>query len=288
MPTSAARTAQALHGLLEPLHTPLYFVAETRQAFEALGLEPRAQGYVAGRAAPMGAVGPGPVGAVFFNFNPALVSAALPSAWEIATPTQVIQARWEAIDSLFVRVGASRDGLDAAIELARAAVEAADLSGRPLAAGNAGLELPDAPFAALWQLLAVLREHRGDGHVALLTASGIAPVEHLVVYAAWQEQVSRRFLQRSRLWDDRAWEEAEASLRERGWLDDQGGLTAEGRAWRDALETETDRLAAAPYEAVGEPRSRRLFELLRPLAEQIVQAYGVFPRPPRLPERFEG
>jgi hypothetical protein len=287
MPTTAARTARALHRLIEPLHTPLYFAADVRTAFADIGLEPLAQGYVAGRAAPLGRVDPGPVAAIFFNFHPTLIGLGLPAAWDIASPREVLRARAGAVEAMFQRAGAPTDGLAEATELAGQAAAAAEHAGRPLASANAAVEPPGTPFADLWQTLTVLREHRGDGHVALLTASGVAPVDVLVLYAAWQGMVSRRFLQRSRLWDDDAWSAAEERLRTRGWLDDAGSLTAEGQAWRDRVETDTDQLAAAPYAALGVERSRRLFDLLRPLAVALDAADDVFPKPLQLPETFD-
>lgn len=286
MPATAA--ARSLHEIIEPIHTTLYFATDVKAAWETLGLEPMAQGYVAGRAAPMGAVGPESVAATFFNFSPVIARFAVPAAWEIVTPGEVLDARAAAIEALFTRVGAPTDGLAEATELARTAAAAADLAGRPLAAGNAAVAAPGTPFADLWQALTVLREHRGDGHVALLTTSGLHPVEVLAVYAAWQGQVSRRFLQRSRAWDDDAWQAAQDSLVERGWVDGDGDLTTDGRAWRDRLEGDTDRLAAAPYDALGADGCRRLFDLLHPIATSLDGAEGVFPKPLTLRASFDG
>lgn len=279
--------ARALHTVIEPLHTTLYFAADVKRAWTDLGLEPVAQGYVAGRAAPMGRVAAPTVSAVFFNFNPVLASSALADAWDIASPEEILGARAEAIEAMARRVGIPRDGIEEATALARDAVAGADLAGRPLGAANAAVAPSGLPFSDLWQALTALREHRGDGHVAVLLTSGLSPVEVLAVYAAWQRQVSRRFLQSSRLWDDEAWSAAEASLRERGWVDDEGGLAAAGAAWRDEVEAETDRLAARPYAALGEERTRRLFDLLHPMAAALDGAEDVFPRPLSLPIGFD-
>lgn len=286
MPVDAARTARVMHGIIELVHTPLYFARDAKEAWTGIGLEPMAQGYFAGRAAPLGPVGPAVVTAVFCNFSPQLVGLALPAAWEAASPAAVLAARARAMESLFTRAGAPTEGLPEATGLAREAAGAADLVGRPLAAGNAAVPAPGTPFADLWQALTVLREHRGDGHVALLTASGLHPVEVLALYAAWQDQLRRGFYQRTRMWDDQAWAEGEEGLRGRGWMDAAGALTSEGHAWRQALEDDTDRLAAAPYAALGEERCRRLFDLLQPIARAVVGAEDVFPRPPVVPASF--
>ncbi|MBW3618924.1 MAG: hypothetical protein KY461_01655 [Actinobacteria bacterium] len=287
MPFDAARTARTLHGVVELVHTTLYFARDARDAWSGIGLEPLAQGYFAGRAAPLGAVGPEVVTAIFFNFSPTAVGFGLPAAWEAASPAEVLAARARAMEALFERVSAPGDGLAEATELAGVAAGGADLVGRPLAAANAAVPLPGTPFADLWQTLTILREHRGDGHVALLTASGLHPVEVLVAYTSWQSQLRRGFYQRTRLWDDQAWGEAEQRLRERGWLDDTGSLTDAGQRWRQTLEDDTDRLAAAPYAALGEDRSRRLFDLLRPLAAVFAEAEDVYPRPPAVPASFD-
>jgi hypothetical protein len=277
-----AKLARALHGLIEPIHAIAFFAPESAEEYEALGLEPVAQGYVAGRAAPLGAVGPEVALATFYNFSPQLIGLGLPGAWEIATPAEVVTARARAMTRFYTRISAPTEHLAEATELVRHAIDGADLSGRPLAAGNAGVPAPEEPLAALWQALAVLREHRGDGHVALLTTADLDPVDALAMYASWQGTISRRFLQRTRLWGDEAWDAAEDRLRSRGWLDADGAPTPEGRAWRDRIEVETDRLASRPYAAIGETAARRLFTLLEPIAVALRDAEA-FPRPLKLP-----
>jgi hypothetical protein len=274
--------ARVLHHLIEPLHAVGYFAPESTEEYEALGLEPVAQGYVAGRAAPLGAVGPELARAVFYNFSPQLIGLGLPGAWDVATPHQVLAARWRAVDRIFARIGAPTGTVEEATALARDAAAGAELAGRPLAAANAGVVAPASGFAALWQALTVLREHRGDGHVALLTAAGIGPVETLALYASWQEAISRRFLQRTRLWDDEAWDAAEQRLRARGWMAADGTPTEAGLAWRDRVEADTDRLARGPYDAVGVAATRRLFALLEPVAVAVRDA-EMYPRPITLP-----
>jgi hypothetical protein len=280
--TDVPALARALHGLIEPLHAIGYFAPESTEEYEALGLEPVAQGYVAGRAAALGPIGPEVARSVFYNFSPDLIALGVPGAWEIASPQQVLDARARAVERFYTRVGAPSETVAEATELARAAARQAEIHGRPLAAGNLAVEPPPTPFAALWQALTVLREHRGDGHISLLTAADVGPVEALVLYSSWQSSVSRGFLQRTRLWDEDAWDAAAGRLRGRGWLTGEGALTDAGAAWRDRLEADTDRLAAGPYAAIGQDATRRLFDLLRPLAEALRDAEA-FPRPLTLP-----
>lgn len=272
MPTPSD-VARALHRVIEPIVNASYFAPESKEAYEAIGLEPVAQGYVAGRAAPLGPVGPAVSGAIFFNFSPAIHEMSLPGAWDIASPAQVLDARWSAMQAFGDRVEVPVAGIEEATELAEAAAGFLDLAGRPLAAANAALELPEAPYAALWQVLSTIREHRGDGHVALLTGAGMNPVEVLVVSTLWQPGLSRKFLQFSRVWSDEAWTEAEELLRERGWLDDAGeALTAEGKEWRDEIEELTDELASDPWAELGDEDSEALFLLLRPITQAVIDS----------------
>jgi len=68
-----------------------------------------------------------------------------------------------------------------AAELTGRGVRALPLPGRPMAAAQAGLPRPDEPLAALWHDCTVLREHRGDGHLAAVAAADLVwPEPHLL------------------------------------------------------------------------------------------------------------
>lgn len=285
--TVTLEQVRAVHTVTELVHAIAYLCPEVQGEFEALGLEPRGQGYVAGRAAPMGAVGPELAIATFYNFNPALHRYALPAAWDIASPDEVLAARARGMQAVYERVEAPTDGLDELTELALRAADGLDLSGRPLAAANAGVALPEQPFARAWQALTVLREFRGDGHIAALVVAELGPVDALALYAAWQSTVSDRFLKASRGWDPDVWAAAEGRLRDRGWMAADGTLTPEGVRERNAVEEMTDRLAAAPYEKLGRDDTERLFDLARPLA-QALNDNGGYKRPAPMPDAFPG
>jgi glutathione S-transferase len=161
-----------------------------------------------------------------------------------------------------------------AARLARAAAEAVDGVGRPLAAGNAGLPWPEEPHLVLWQALTTLREHRGDGHNAALLSREIGGTAAHVLVAA-SGRIDREWLMRARGWDDAAWEAARAGLADRGWLDGEQ-LSAEGTAMTAAIEGDTNRLAIAPWLAIGDAACDRLAELLGPVRRAIL-AGGAWP-----------
>lgn len=268
---SGAVRARRTWRTLEPLHGMIYFVPEAAEAYARLGITGRA-GYFASRAAPMGAVTADVVVSTFFNFKPALVHEAIPSSWELAAPSDVVGARFAAVDAAFRRllgdaVVASEE-MRRAAGLARTAAEAASasgLEGRPLAAAHADLGWPDEPHLQLWHAQSILREYRGDGHVALLVVHGLSGAEALVTHAAAGD-VPAHVLRSSRGWPDAAWSTAADSLRNRGWLEtgDELRFTEWGATQRRDIEDGTDALAAAPYAALGDDRCAELRTLARP------------------------
>ena len=161
-----------------------------------------------------------------------------------------------------------------AADLAREAADACTPEGRPLYAGHASLPWPDAPHLALWHAISLLREFRGDGHVACLLVEGLDGCEALVVHGASGEGAPS-VLQTSRAWPDDEWAAASARLRGRGWIDEAGSLTPVGLEVRQRIEDRTDALAVAPWAALGEDGCERLRALVRPWSKAIV-ASGTF------------
>ncbi|MGW2746480.1 SCO6745 family protein [Streptomyces sp. NPDC001450] len=263
----------------EPVHDLVYFAPEARQAADRLGMRGFWMGYFALRAAPLGAAPASVVTGSFYVFHPARVSRALPDAWGYAAPEDVLAARWEAMDAAMTRLfGPDVTGsteLAEAADLAWEAAAAADVPGRVLAAANQALERPERATVRLWQALTTLREHRGDGHVAVLVGLGLGPVEAMVLKAAAGES-DGVFLRETRRWEPADWAAAEAALRERGFLAEDGSLTRAGVAGRAHIETRTDEAAERPWTALGTERSARLAELLEPLA-RTVEVSGLLP-----------
>ncbi len=263
----------------------VYFVPEAAEAYARLGITGRS-GYFASRAAPLGAVTADVVESTFFNFNPDLVHAAIPAAWEAATPVQIVAARFAAVDAAFDRLLGGTvvrsEEMAQAAQLARVAADEAGrrLEGRPLAAAHAELPWPSESHLALWHAQSILREYRGDGHIALLVVHGLSGIESLLTHVAAGD-VPASVLQSTRGWPDDAWERAADVLRERGWLarGDPLRLTEWGAAQRQAIEDETDDLAAAPYEALGDERCEELPRVGPSLEQDLHRTTGLNARP---------
>ncbi|HEY7071557.1 MAG TPA: hypothetical protein VH479_15625 [Acidimicrobiales bacterium] len=275
--------ARKMWRTLEPYHGLVYFTPHATAAYADLGVTGRA-GYFASRAAPMGRVSAGVVIATFYNFAPYLVRQGIPAAWEATTPTALVAARLEAADrALHDAVGAdalATDEVAEAAALVRRACEACPPEGRPLFAGHADLPWPDRPHLALWHGATLVREFRGDGHVAALVSEGIDGCEALVTHAADPvAPVPAEVLRRTRGWDEPAWADASERLRSRGLLDAAGALTPAGAEVRARVERITDERAMAPWRTLGEDGAARLRAIVRPLSKAIV-AGGLLGGPP--------
>ncbi|MFD3455278.1 hypothetical protein ACFWVC_24275 [Streptomyces sp. NPDC058691] len=272
------RAGRRCHNALNPLHSVVYFAPEYDDTFSALGLERAAMAYFAGRAAPLGAVTAGAVTATFYNFNHAIIAPVVPRAWDLASPAAVLDARLRVTDAVLTRllgadVLASADLAEAA-DLALRASEACTRQARPLYAANADLPVPERPHLALWHAATLLREHRGDGHLTALVASGLDGVEALVTHTATGKSFTPRFVQRSRGWSAEDWAAAQDRLRDRGLLDAEGELTERGVELRREVEAITDRLDRAPYEHLGAEGVERLTALAGLLAQRVFAAGG--------------
>jgi hypothetical protein len=262
--------------LLEPIHALVYYAPEVFEEFAALGYEvdTRWPSYFALRSAPLGTASAELVAATFYSFSPRMVAKHVPTS--IAAPDEILRARLRGVDRALRRLlGDMIDGPDLAeaARLARSVAEAANTAGRPLAAANAALPWPAEPHLALWQASTIIREHRGDGHVAALLTAGLDPCESLVSFAAVGAAPTEVFA--SRQWTDPEWTEARSRLTTRGWVDSEGKATAAGREGREAVEKLTDQLAAAPWRAIG-PAAGRLAQLVMPVMMAVVQS-GLLP-----------
>ncbi len=296
---SAAAIARQMWTLYEPVHLVSYFTPEARAAFEQAGLRGFWRGYFAGRAAPMGRVDAPAVVAAFFVFAPAMVGRAIPSVWELATPAEALAARQKgAVAAVRGLLGLKpADPVPAAVTAAadQLAAAASDLdgAGRSLAAPNVALPVPDEPVARLWHAATLLREHRGDGHVAALVAADLDGAEALAlragvdragerarrhVAAGWK----REQMQPARGWTDAHWDAADERLAARGLLDGERAATTAGVTMHREIEHATDQAAARPWTSLGQDRVAALAELLRPIARACAAAMP-FPNPVGVP-----
>ena len=253
---------------LEPIHAVFWYAPEAFEEAAGLGydVQTRWPSYFAWRLAPLGAAGPRLAASACYSFSPDMVAAHVPAAWAVASPERVLAARERAVDRMYRALLGDligSPGLTEAADLARCAALAAGTAGRQIAAANADLPWPAEPHLVLWHAINVLREHRGDGHIAALLTAGLDPCEALVSFAAIGAAPEEVFA--SRGWSAQEWSAALDRLAARGWADAAGQATQRGRDGRDEVEWRTDRLADAPWQALGPARAQRLADLTGPI-----------------------
>ena len=265
-----------VHMAINLVHRLVYFVPEAGEEYAALGVQ-GAGGYFASRSAPMGAVTDHVVLATFYNFSPLAVLSAMPGVWTAAPPEAWQAARFRVVERALNRVAVdlAAEQIAEARSLIDPVVAGLIVGGKPLAAGNVEVALPDDPLVALWQQLTVVREWRGDAHIAALVNSQIGPCECLVMQVG-AGRFPLRLAQATRRWNETEWAAAVGSLAERGWAESDGTITPAGIAERDRVEAETDRLCAPIWEPIGDAGAERFAELITPIhtAMDAAGTYG--------------
>ncbi|MEI8409807.1 MULTISPECIES: SCO6745 family protein [unclassified Kribbella] len=264
-------TARRLHRLVEPIHLVTYFSDEPTDALMALGLRNYWDGYFAGRAAPLGMVPPEVVHAIFYNFADGEVARHIPRVWKTATPQDALAAREQGSVAALRRIlGDLADtlGLARAAELATKAASSAPTEGRILYAALRALPVPEDPVARLWHAATMLREHRGDGHIAALVTAGIGGTEAHVLHALSEGTPAAKFGRVHHLPAAQLTAVVDG-MHARGLIDDSGWLTDAGRKTKEEIESRTDELAAPAYDALDPSDLNQLIADLEPIAATL-------------------
>jgi hypothetical protein len=267
----AGGPARRLRDACEPLAMHALWNRRTNESLAALGLD-FLTGYVAGRAASLGAPAPEVVAAAFAWFEPNLLASLYQAAWSAAPRDQMLAVRDAATADSLAEVLAGDDPAAIADLLADAA-EGADGTGRPLFSGLRGRGRPGDPFQRLWWACDLVREHRGDSHVAVAIAAGLGPVEMNVLTECWVGMPLLSYTT-TRGWPEAAMRAAVDGLEARGWVRD-GALTDAGRAARSGLEDRTDAAEQAIVAALGD-RLDEVCTRLDDWSERCIAA-GAFP-----------
>jgi hypothetical protein len=281
--------ARALASVLEPFAGQVYFSPECHDAYAALGFggspgrfadvaAPDGAAYFCSRGSVLGQVPGEVVAAAFGVFNPAVVVPLVAEGWGRTDAGTICDARTEgAVAQLRRILGAEPDGLDRAGALLARAVAPLRPEGRPLYGGLAALGLPGEALADAWRRADMLREYRGDAHIAAWTAAGFDATEIGLLTELYWGLPMRSYI-RSRAWSDGELDAAEARLVDRGLVAD-GALTDTGRAEREAVERATDRQCRPVVEALGDDHAE-LVTLLQPWSQAIRDAKGYPPAGP--------
>jgi len=266
--------ARRMHELVSPIHELAYFADEVDEALMALGLRNTWDAYFAGRAAPLGLVPAEVVHAVFYNFADGEVARHIPHIWTLTTPQAAIAARAQGCTAALRRILgdlADDPGVARAADLATKAAYSVPVVGRPLYAALRTIPAPTEPVARLWHAATLLREHRGDGHIAALVTEGIGGTESHVLHALWEGMPAEKF---GRVHHLPAAQLAAVvdGMRTRGLVDAAGGLTEQGRATKARIEDLTDTLAEPAYAILTPEEQDELLTELAPIGKAALTA----------------
>lgn len=261
---------RALREVCEPIGANVYFAPEAQQRYAALGLN-YMSGYFTSRGASLGQVHGLVVTAAFGVFSPAIVVPAVDEGWSKTDRATILQARYDGATASLRRLLGEPDAraIGRAVELLLRGLEVAEVAGHPLYAGLRALPFPDDPIGRLWRVCDMVREHRGDSHIAAWTRAGVRPVE-IQLMSDVLMGIPLKSFSRTRGWTDEQMDAAIAGMRAKGWLDETG-FTPDGRRLRDAIESGTDDMEVNIVDAIGKDFDE-LIGILRPWAAAIVEA----------------
>ena len=275
--------ARRVWDVVEPIAANAYFAPEVHGALESLGFGggnvgpngihyPDGPAYFTSRGGCLGQVSGHVIAAAFGVFKRDMVVPVVAHGWTIAGVDDVLAAREKgAVASLERMLGAEPDGLGWATDVLKRMADAGPGEGRHLYSGLMSLGYPDSPMGAFWRAADVVREHRGDSHIAAWINLDLDACEIGLLTDPWRGAPLKSWV-RSRGWTDDELDAACDRLRSRGYLDGDE-LTDAGRRLRDQIEDATDVQEARMVAALGDDADR-FFALLDGWCDTVVEQKG--------------
>jgi hypothetical protein len=272
-------TMRRLGKLVEPIAAGVYFAPEAHDAYAEHGLD-FFEGYFCSRSACLGDVPWTVVCSAFAAFKPAAVEAAVTSGKKKASADELARARLVGATAQLERlVGPIADAgqVARATEILFELTDGVDPSGRALFAGLSSLPRPGTPLGDLWRAADLVREHRGDGHIAAWIGRTNSIQITLLTELAWG--IPPKSYVFTRGWSGEEIDAASEDLEQRGLIAD-GALTPVGRELRGDIERATDLAERELYERL-QGRADELFGLLQSFSSAIVTGGG-YPNDPSI------
>ena len=261
---------RAIRNLCEPIGANVYFAPEAHANYAKLGLAGYGPGYFCSRGASLGKPSGLVVTSAFGVFSPAIVVPSVDEGWSKTEPEPLLQARYDGAVASLRRLLGEPDAtqLGRAVELLRRGLDVAEGAGHPLFSGLKSLPFPADPVGQLWRCCDMLREHRGDSHVAVWTKAMVRPVE-IQLMSELQMGISLKTYSATRGWTVAQMDAAIADMQAKGWMHGVE-FSPEGRAFRERLESETDEMEVPIIDAIGGDLDE-LLGILRPWTIAIVK-----------------
>jgi hypothetical protein len=257
--------------LIDPPGTPARRLRDACEAIATIGWWSRSaadgcvglghgffDAYVWGRAASMGSAVSAPVVVAAFGvFDEAMLSGVLEHGRSVSSQESILAARAQGASE---GLAAATREIDVAVLESFAdpllrACEGLDGMGRPLFGALRALPTPADVHGRAWRAAELVREHRGDGHIAALVVAGLDKAEASVLTEVWLGYPVGEYSTSRGLTPEHARTAADA-LRARGWVDAGDAITPAGRSARDDIEAATDRSQQRLIDALGDDLER--------------------------------
>ncbi len=247
VPEMQATPARRLRDALEPIATQGWWSRPAGERLTALGID-FLPGYVWGRAASLGTPPASVVAATFGVFEPGLIASVYDAGVASVAREDILAARADG-GAASVDAVASSDECAAIADPLLDALAGLDGLGRPLFSALRSLPVPPSPGGRLWRAAELVREHRGDGHLAALVGAGVDAAEANVFTERWLGFGLGEY-SGTRGFGPEALAAAVQNLNERGWMVGDE-LTDAGREGRAEIEAATDASQASLIAACG-------------------------------------
>lgn len=250
LPTSPARR---LRDAVEAIATVGWWSRSAAESANELGHD-FFDAYVWGRAASLGTdVAASVVVSAFGVFEPQLLTASYETGRSVSSRDAVLAARATGASA---GLASATAGVDVHVvkEFSSrlfTAMESLDVAARPLFGALRALATPFDPHGRAWRAAELVREHRGDGHLAACIAAGLDPVQMNVMTEVWLEYPVGEY-SATRGFSKERIAVAVSELQARGWMAADSTLTEAGRAAREAIEEATDESQRCLVEACGD------------------------------------
>lgn len=274
-PDVAPTPARRLRDALEPIATQGWWSRAAGGRLDALGVD-FFPGYVWGRAAALGEPAAAVVAATFGVFEPTVIGAVHEAGVAAVPRVGILAARADGAAESIAAVASAQECAAIADPLL-GVLDGVDGLGRPLFSALRALERPESAAGRLWRAAELVREHRGDGHLAVLVAAGLGAAEANVLTELWLGFGLGEY-SGTRGFGPDALAGAVAELERRGWMSGDG-LTDAGREARAAIEASTDAAEDRLIDAIG-PSLDDLIASAAAISARLIEA-GCFPADPR-------
>lgn len=273
-PAAEAAPARRMRDAIEPVAAHAFWNPLTNERNQERGLD-RRTGYVWGRATALGEPSAGVVVSAFAWFDPGMITAAYEEGRSKIPWEEMVRGRDETTsESLRGILSGAR--LEPTVAVLRRGLEAADGTGRALFSGLRSRGWPDDPAGQLWRACDLLREHRGDSHIAVCIAAGFGPVEMNILTELWVGMPQTSYTA-TRGWTEGVMAAAVSGLEARGLIA-SGSLTESGRTLRDEIENRTNAMEQPILNAIGDDFDQVVAQL-QAWSQSVIDAEAFSPDP---------